>query len=190
MVGFGYKTAWLAIRDGDADEVFAALGAVPVKEVGWRPGLDRSYVNDDLLVATPRLPGAHGHAWLLVTGRWLLLREERVDAVALSERLDTEVQYFATDRVNEYHRWTRAVKGIHLRSFAHLGQTGETLVWLGDVTEAERDVGLPANPPATEDEFEILVAEKDVMRVAAAWSIDPTSLDGLPASGPLRLARL
>lgn len=190
MVGFGYKTAWLAIRDGDADQVFAALGAEPVKEVDWRPGLDRSYVNDDLLVATPLLPGAQGHAWLLVTGRWLLLREERVDPVVLSEQLDTEVQYFGTDRVNEYHRWTRAVKGIHIRSFAHLGQTGETLAWLGDVTDAERDVGLPAAQPGPEDEFEILVGEKDVMRVAAGWSIDPTSLDGQPAPGRLRLARL
>jgi hypothetical protein len=27
MVGFGYKTAWLAIRDGDADRAFAAVGA-------------------------------------------------------------------------------------------------------------------------------------------------------------------
>jgi hypothetical protein len=141
-------------------------------------------------VATPPLPGSQDHRWLLITGRSLLLREERVDPVGLSERLDTEVQFFGTDRVSEYHRWTRAVKGIHLRSFAHLGRAGETLVWLGDVTDAERDIGLPAAAPGPDDEFEILVGEKDVMRVASAWSIDPTSLDGLRAPGRLRLARL
>jgi len=26
MVGFGYKQAWLAVRDGDADRLLAALG--------------------------------------------------------------------------------------------------------------------------------------------------------------------
>ena len=32
-----------------------------------------------------------------------------------------------------------------------------------------------------------LVGEKDVLAVAAAWSIDPTTLTGRPAPGPLRL---
>jgi hypothetical protein len=35
----------------------------------------------------------------------------------------------------------------------------------------------------------VIVGEEDVMRVADAWSIDPTSLDGLPAPGPLVLGR-
>ena len=192
MVGFGYKTAWLAIRDGDIDQVFGKLDATPVKPVDWRVGLDRAYVSDDLLVATPLLAG-----WRLVTGRWLLLRESRVDPVGLSERLDTEVQFFATDRVSEYHRWTRAVKGILVRSFAHLGETGQTLVWLGDPDGAERTVGLPEalSEPGSDDidddhSHSVLIGEQDVMRVAAAWSIDPTSLDALPAPGPLTLARL
>jgi hypothetical protein len=33
------------------------------------------------------------------------------------------------------------------------------------------------------------VREADVMAVADAWSVDPTSLDGAPAAAPLRLAR-
>jgi hypothetical protein len=30
MDGFGYKTGWLAIRDGDADAVLAELGGEPI----------------------------------------------------------------------------------------------------------------------------------------------------------------
>jgi hypothetical protein len=191
MVGFGYKTAWLAIRDGDTDRVLAELGAAPVKAVDWRSGLDRAYVSDDLLVVTPLVAG-----WRLVTGRWLLLRETRVDPVELSERLDTEVQFFATDRVSEYHRWTRAVKGILVRSFAHLGETGQTLVWLGDPDDAERAVGLPEalepgpNGIDDDDSPSMVIGEQDVMHIAAAWSLDPTTLDGRQAEGPLTLARI
>jgi hypothetical protein len=36
---------------------------------------------------------------------------------------------------------------------------------------------------------DVIVDERDVMRVAAAWSVDPSSLDGRPAPGPLTVAR-
>ncbi len=188
MVGFGHKTAWLAIRDGAPDSVLVALGARPEKDVTWRSGLDRAYVSDDCLVATPPLPGAHDSAWMLVTGRRLLLREHVVDPVGLSEQLGTEVQCFASDRVSEYHRWTRAVKGILVRSFAYLGASGEILGWFGDPDGIEQSIGLRDTAP--DDERTVLIGQDDVMRVAASWSIDPTSLDGLPAPGPLRLGRV
>jgi hypothetical protein len=34
----------------------------------------------------------------------------------------------------------------------------------------------------------VLIGEVDVLRIAAAWSLDPTTLDGRPAPGPLRAA--
>ena len=33
----------------------------------------------------------------------------------------------------------------------------------------------------------MLVAQRDVLRVADGWSIDPSTLDGLKAPGPLRI---
>ena len=39
-----------------------------------------------------------------------------------------------------------------------------------------------------DDQVDILIDESSVMRLAAAWSIDPTSLEGMPAPGPLRTA--
>jgi hypothetical protein len=59
--------------------------------------------------------------------------------------------------------------------------------WLGDPDEVERSIGLPA---ALGDEADIFVSERDVMRVAVAWSIDPSDLDGRPAPGPLRIATM
>jgi hypothetical protein len=195
MRGFGYKTAWLAVRVDGADEtrreeasdfVFASLGAKPRKDVDWLSGLDRSYVSDEWLVATPLLPGTQNSHWLLVVGRRLLLREDQVDPVGLSIVLDTEVQYFGTHRVVEYHRWTRAVRGILVRSFAYLGEAGEVKTWIGDPDNTELAIGLPPAEPGSD--HSLVIGEDDVMRVARAWSVDPTSLEGQPATGPLRLA--
>jgi hypothetical protein len=36
----------------------------------------------------------------------------------------------------------------------------------------------------------VLVNEKDVLKVADAWSIDPTTLAGRPATGPLRIGAI
>jgi hypothetical protein len=38
-----------------------------------------------------------------------------------------------------------------------------------------------------EEETTVLVSENDVLTVAGAWSIDPTTLTGRPAPGPLRI---
>lgn len=183
MVGFGYKQGWLAVRDGEPAAVADALALRDLGPVSWRSGVDLAYLTDDRLVLTPPLPGARNARWLLVAGRWLLLNESTVDVITLSVTLGTEVQLFASHRVMEAHQWTRAVDGVLVREFGYLGETGEVTRWRGDPDETERAIGLP---PALDGEPDILVAEDDVMRVAAAWSIDPTSIDGRPAPGPLR----
>ena len=185
MVGFGYKQAWLAVRDGDAEAVVAVLGLRDLGVVTWRAGVDLAYLTDDRLVLTPPIPGARGASWLLIVGRWLLRNESTVDIVRLSARLGAEVQFFATYRVAEQHRWARAVDGVLVRAFGYVGETGEVTSWGGDPDDTERAIGLPA---ALEEETDILVSEDDVMRVARVWSVDPTALDGRPAPGPLRAA--
>jgi hypothetical protein len=94
------------------------------------------------------------------------------------------VQFFATHRVTELHRWQRAADGVPIRSFGYVGQTGEVTSWSGDPDPAERDAGLPAEFGS---EATVLVAEQDVLKVANAWSIDPATLAGRPAPGPLRV---
>jgi hypothetical protein len=187
MVGFGYKQGWLAVRDGEPDKILGVIGGHAVGTMGWRAGLDRAYTNDDLVVVTPQLPGADGAPWTLVAGRYFLINEQWVDAAELSRALGGEVQFFATYRVRELHRWARAVDGVTVRALRYVGETGEVTEWRGEPDQTELQIGLP---PTYDPEHDVLVSEDDVMRLAAAWSVDPTSLDGRPAAGPLTAARL
>jgi len=182
MVAFGPKQAWLAIQDRSHGPVAAALGLRELGTVDWRSGVDLAHLTDDRLALTPGLPGARGIDWTLVTGRWLLANASTVDIVALSTELRTEVQAFSTYRYGEQHRWQRAVDGVLVRAFGYAGTEGEVTQWFGDPDETELAVGLP---PAPDEEYQPLIGEADVMRVAAAWSIDPTTLAGRAASGPL-----
>lgn len=177
MVGFGGKQAWLAVRDGDPAAVIGALGLRDLGTVGWRDGIDLAHLTDDRVAVTPRLDG-----WTLALGRRFLLATP--DLPELSKVLDTEVQFFATHRVTESHRWQRAAHGELIRAFGYVGQTGEITTWHGEPDQAERDAGLPAT---IDDDTMVLVAEQDVLRIAGAWSIDPTTLTGRPAPGPIRI---
>jgi hypothetical protein len=185
MVGFGGKQAWLAVRDGDPERVLAALGLRDLGEVPWLAGIDLAHLRDDRVAVTPPLPGARDTSWVLAVGRRLLRPDTVVDVVALSAALDTEVQFFATHRVTETHRWQRAVAGELVRTFGYVGQTGDVTSWHGEPDPAERDAGLPAT--FTDEESTVLVSEQDVLRVADGWSLDPSRLDGRPAPGPLRV---
>src|SRR6266508_3273666 len=144
MVGFGYKQAWLAIRDGDPDAVRAALGLRDLGPVPWRAGVDLAYLTDDRLVLTPPLPDDRGGTWLLVAGRALLSGADDVDVAGLSAKLGTEVQFFATHRVVELHHWERAVDGQLLRAFEYVGETGEVTAWRGTPDPVETVIGLSA----------------------------------------------
>lgn len=185
MVGFGGKQAWLAVRNGEPERVRTGLGLHDLGPVPWRTGIDVAYFTDDRVMLTPPLPGAGDALWVLVVGRWLARPGTGVDILGLSAALHTEVQYFATDRSVQRHRWRRVHDGMLLRSFDWLGRDGELLDWRGEPDEAERRAGLPAE---VDDEASLLVGEADVLRVAAAWSLDPTTLDGRPAPGPLLAA--
>jgi hypothetical protein len=185
MVGFGYKQAWLAVRNADPDQLTKTMGLRDLGEVSWRSGVDLAYLTDDRLTLTPALPGARDSAWVLITGRWLLIAASMVDILELSATLDTEVQSFASYRVGEAHRWARAVSGILVRSFAYVGERGEVTDWRGDPDDTELAIGLPAT---LEPDSGVLVSEADVMGVAGKWSVDPSALDGRPAPGPLRVA--
>jgi len=182
MVGFGRKQTWLAVRDGDPAAVRAVLGLRDLGPVAWRAGIDLAYLTDDRVVLTPPL----GASWLLLTGQWLWRAADAFPVARLSAELGTEVHRYGSYRVGERHEWDRAVDGRLVRSFAYVGETGELVRWIGEPDPAERDLGLPAQPP--DDDADLIVGESDVMRLAGRWSVDPTALEGQPAPGPLRVA--
>ncbi len=185
MVGFGYKNAWLAVRDTEPRKVIAALGLRDLGPVPWRAAVDLAYVGDQRLLVTPPLPGAADADWVIAAGRWLLGGKASVDITQLSALLNTEVQAFATYRVVELHSWQRAAGGVLLRAFRYLGHSGEVEDWRGEPDPAELSVGLP---PTIDKDTTLLVDEHDVMRVAAGWSVDPAALDGRPAPATPRVA--
>ena len=188
MVGFGTKQAWLAVRSSDPAQVRDALGLSNLGPLSWRAGIDQVYVTDDRIALTPPLPGADGAQWTLVVGRWLFAGEPTwpsVDIAELSARLDTEVQYYGSHRTVDLHQWRRARGGDLVRAFGYLGETGEVIEWHGDPDAAELAAHLPST---VDDETTILVDERDVRSVAAAWSLDPMELTGRPAPGPLLAA--
>ena len=86
MVGFGGKQAWLAVRDGDPEQILKALGLRDLGEVRWRDGIDLAHLTDNRLAVTPLLPGARDTRWVLVVGRYLLRPDVVTDITALSGR--------------------------------------------------------------------------------------------------------
>jgi hypothetical protein len=185
MHGFGYKTGWLAIRGGEAEEVVAALGGEMAGTVGWSEGVRASYNAEDTVMVTPPLPGRDGETWTLVAGSYILLHRS-LDIARLSADLGTEVQRFGTHRVSEGHCWERAVNGVRVRYFEYEGGKGVSPDSFGEPDQTERAIGLAEDMSPVGVLF---VGEEDVMAIAGAWSVDPTSLDGAPAAAPLVLAK-
>lgn len=158
----------------------------------WREGVDRARDEAGIVVVTPPLTGAAGGAWLLVAGRWVATNCDSIDVAALSATLGCEVQLFVTHRIVDLHRWERAIGGVSVRSFEYVGESGEVTRWYGDPDDVEVTVGLPATFDIERDSTspDLVVDEDDVMRVAAGWSLDPTTLEGRPATASLTIAQL
>lgn len=185
MSGFGYKTAWLAFRGLTQQQVAAALELRDPRPQSWKQAITGSYADSGSLVAvTPPVAGRGGD-WVLATGVTLLLHEPNV--AALSERTNTEVQYFLSDRISETHGWERADGGRLLRAFELSGDTGEVLKWSGRPDQVELSVGLPditqATAATTDAIFNANIDEETVQALAGQWSVNPQTLDGAPSTG-------
>jgi hypothetical protein len=186
---FGYKSAWVAVRSSDLGAVAAAL---KVRELRWEPwseGIEQAYRGPEVAI-TPPIDG-----WILVTGIHLLLnkmpdpthadfdrhtlgpkdRDRLAWFASLSHTLG-DIQAFATYRVSEVHQWHRFSGGVNLRS-VYFGD-GDYLAF-GEETEIERQVLQERDPGSTHPSSlrVMLVDEDDVMRIANAWSVDPSRLD-------------
>jgi hypothetical protein len=186
MAGFSYKTSWLAVRDRTPGEVADALGLHDQESMDWATGTDRAYEHG-VYVAAP-LPG-----WTLAHSR----RHVPPDFDATDPRFPDwlrelssllgEVQFFANERVPDYHAWAWARDGELLRAYCFVGQWGDVPVFVGEPTsdEVRRGVGTRAADPArqnwSDDDWEAWFAttpgEADVMAMAGCWSIDPNTID-------------
>jgi hypothetical protein len=169
---FGYKTAWLAVRDSTPERVADAIGLAARELVPWQEGVDASY-EDGVFVSPPT------SGWVLAVGVGWFRHEP--DVAALSERLATEVQYFATHRIVDAHTWQRAVDGRLVRKLLYVGESGE-FEQEGDATQTEHELGLAG---LDDDAAGELISEETVMQVAEGWSLNPQLLETTPTSGSI-----
>jgi hypothetical protein len=193
VVGFGYKTTWLAVRNRTPGEVADALGLRDREVLDWATGTERAYI-DGVYVATP-VPG-----WTLAHGRRHVppdfdATDPRFpDRLRALSRLLGEVQFFANERVPEYHAWALARDGQLLRAYCYVGERGEVMMFAGEPTadEVRLGIGIRDSEPAREnwgdDEWEAWFAttphEADVMAMAGCWSVDPTTIDHVAVTDP------
>ncbi|PRX16559.1 hypothetical protein CLV67_119140 [Actinoplanes italicus] len=166
---FGFKCSWLAVRGGTTEEVADAVGLDDRVESDWDEGVESAY--DRKVFVSPPTGG-----WVFVVGQLLDLGGRSV--AWLSGRLGTEVQYFGSYRVSDTHQWAYAIGGRLVRRMFYDGCSG-TFEQEGPLTPVEAELDVPA---AVSDDWSG-VSERDVMRVADAWSIDPNTLDLVESSG-------
>lgn len=184
--GFGYKTAWFAVRSESLRDVADAIGVSDARDVHWNEGVVTAYSEDSLVFVCPPVEG-----WILAVGTSLLNLADQEPAFAavaslVSERLGgAEVHYFASHRVVEAHGWARCKGGQVQRAFLYVGSSGETPVDFGGQSDEERALSFrffdeQSEEAADDDYWERtdldFPTETHVMRLAQAWSIDPSSL--------------
>ncbi|WP_238011834.1 hypothetical protein KZZ52_13425 [Dactylosporangium sp. AC04546] len=155
--GFGFKCMWLAVRGRGTAEVAAAIGRSGGRPVGWDEGVGGAYKRR--VFVSPPTAG-----WVFVVGA--LLPFDGLAVAGLSERLGAEVQFFGTHRVSEYHEWALARGGRLVRRLRCDGSSG-AFEQQGAPTPVEVELGVADDAH---------ISEMTVMRVAAAWSLDPNTL--------------
>ncbi|MFC4063947.1 hypothetical protein, partial [Actinoplanes subglobosus] len=168
---FGIKRTWLAVRGSSVEEVAAAVGLTGARAAGWDEGVAATY-DDGQVFVTPPIAG-----WILVVNT---VHGHGAPSVAdLSARLGTEVQFFGNHRVSDYAEWARAVDGQLIRHVYCGESLGPDVLCEeeGVPTPVEIEIGFTESEPGT-----TWADEDDVLRVAGAWSIDPTSLDVIESS--------
>jgi len=159
---FGPKTAWLAVRDGDPAALAGALGLAKLRDAGWEEGVAAAYDEDGAVFVSPATSG-----WVFAVGGALA----EADVAAVARTLGGEVQHFGTHRVSGYAIWARYVQGTLVRR-VHVAD--------GEVQEEGEPTPIELELDATLPEAD----EEEVLRVAAAWSVDPLTLHTVESSSP------
>ncbi len=188
MEKFGYNCAWFAVKSTNPTDVATALGISELQSCIWDEGVSVAYkqFNARILI-TPPING-----WILCAGIDLfsLVQVESLDLLielitTASEKLQTDVQFFATMRIVEGHVWMRAQSGKLLRAYAYIGESGETLCNIGSPTSEEDTLGLifDDESDSSDDEFNF-PREDDVLQIAGEWSINPADLTDIPVGTP------
>ncbi|MFI9150570.1 hypothetical protein [Streptomyces sp. NPDC053367] len=184
-MSFGYKTSWIAVANAGPEEVADALDLRHRRTMDWAAGTEAAY-DEGVFVARP-VPH-----WTLAHGRIHLLPEADItrpnfpaQLTALAARVG-DLQFFATDRISEYHAWARIDSGELTRGYCYIGMSGEVPLRHGEPTAVERElgVGLVGREEVRQDWgdsewdawHDAMPHEQHVLRIAADWSVCPAEI--------------
>jgi hypothetical protein len=182
-VSFGYKCVWIAVNNNDGNQVSSVAGLKNKIPCNWTTGIDRAY--EDEIFVTPPVDG-----WTFLVG-WGLpkgdTKESISDVETILNKLSSkfgEAQFFGTHRVVGYVCWIRSLYGEIKRAYVYVGGQGENLVVAGEPTEVEKKYNLvntfsrEAEDPKYFETADLIFPDEDeVMEIAGAWSINPTTLE-------------
>ena len=167
---FGYKTAWLAIPNMGGAEVLKALGLKNIAPANWTSGLASAYDNQELFV-TPNLNG-----WTLVAGRALWDKidlNQSIEKIGWLQKLADsfhEVFYFTTMSDLGNHGWFYIKDGLLVRAYGYSGELDEVMWNFGPLSREEHKLIQGFAMGKTK----VVPTEKDVLALAAAWTVDTT----------------
>lgn len=168
-VPFGYKCSWLCVKANSPEEVIEKLGLKNPQISNWDKGIEMAYNGYDFV--SPVLDG-----YVLVVGWGTDVLTLAPELLSDSAKKFPELQYFATQRVVDYHVWVKFVNGEMIRGYGWCGCDGELLMNSGELTAEEKKLGFTNLLPSAEanfDDFDF-PDEDHVLEIAAAWGVDPS----------------
>ncbi|MDE6728444.1 MAG: hypothetical protein K2J80_10980, partial [Oscillospiraceae bacterium] len=118
-VPFGYKNSWLCVKANSPEEVIEKVGLKNPRVSNWKDGV---YSNRGVFVS-PVLDG-----YVLVVSWGLDVLDTNPALLDELARKFTELQFFSTHRVSEYHAWVKYIGGEMLRGYGWCGDIGEVLL--------------------------------------------------------------
>lgn len=174
---FGYKMAWLTIKNTNPKTIIQTLGLPNAQIISWDEGIDKIY--EDYGSTKNIFIASQINNWSFVVG-WYFLEmnsqntgnlEKFKKYIAQLSNVFEEVQAFATHRVSEYHLWARAKEGKIKRFFVYPGSSEEFQYNEGKLTDAEKQL-----PWDKLKSYQWFPDESDVMNIAKKWSMDPNTI--------------
>jgi len=185
-VSFGYKCMWIAVKTNDKAKIAEILEIKNGKPCNWKYGIEQAY--QDKVFITPQVG-----QWTLIVGWGLTsfsFKSELEEVRSFTGKIDKlskefgEAQFFVTHRVSDYQLWAKSISGKTTRLYCFLGEKGENIAIEGEPTEIEKKFKLvnTFSKEAKDENYlertDILSPDEEfVMKIAANWSIDPTTLN-------------
>lgn len=166
---FGYNMAWLAIPNMGSAEVLKALGLKNIAPSNWTMGLTKAYEDKETVFVTPVI-----HGWTLVIGKALWEKidlNQPIEKISWLQKLADsflEVFYFTTAGSLGNHGWFYIKDGLLVRAYGFAGELDEVMWNYGPLSQEEYKLikGFAMGKAKVEP------TEKDVLALAAAWSVD------------------